>query len=211
MGFNNLPENIKTAITPYLETDFAFVPISIESASKECLRLTIENVQANGGKISEDNVEIYLQQFKADGPAEISFPTLEPLDLFNVTDERIKWTGDWKLYPKGDESMRRSSTKGDKMGIEFTGNVVYVQGDLRYDQGILEYLIDGKSMGTRDMYLPKKWKIADQSTAVWLTGLSDGKHTLQVRVTGEKNPESEDFMVSLGKVTTYRGAVAKEK
>jgi len=61
------------------------------------------------------------------------------------------------------------------------------------------------------MYLPKKWERADQSTAVWLTDLEDGKHILKVQVTGRKNDESEGIMVSLGKVVTYNGQVAALK
>jgi hypothetical protein len=50
-------------------------------------------------------------------------------------------------------------------------------------------------MGKRDMYLKMKdgkrpgWN--GQVSAVWLTGLPDGEHTLRVTVTGEKHPESE--------------------
>jgi hypothetical protein len=211
LGFENLPEKIKTAMAPHMNTDFHFTPFSIESASKECARLAMKNVAANGGTISGDSIQINVQPLRADGPAEVSFPALEPVDMFSVTDKRITWKGQWKLFPKGDESMRRSSHPNDMMELMFTGNVIYVQGDLRYDQGILEVLIDGKSMATRDMYLPKKWQRADQSTAVWLTGLPDGEHKLQVRVTGTKNQKSEGIMVSLGKVVTYRGTVAGEK
>jgi hypothetical protein len=171
----------------------------------------MKNVTENGGSICGDRIQIRVQPFRADGPAEVSFPNLQPVDMFTVTDKRITWLGQWKLFPKGDESMRRSSHLGDAMEVNFTGNVVYVQGDLRYDQGILEVLIDGKSMGTRDMYLPKKWQRADQSTAVWLTGLTPGKHRLQVRVTGNKNKKSEGIMISLGKVVTYRGTVADQR
>lgn len=211
LGFNNLPEGIKTAMAGHMDTDFHFTPFSIESASRECARLAMKNVAENGGGISGERIRINVQPFWADGPAEVSFPNLEPVDMFPVTDKRITWKGQWKLFPKGDESMRRSSHPGDVMEVKFTGNVVYVQGDLRYDQGILEVLIDGESMGTRDMYLPKRWQRADQSTAVWLTRLAHGKHTLQVRVTGTKNEESEGIMVSLGKVVTYRGTVAGQK
>jgi hypothetical protein len=98
--------------------------------------------------------------------------------------------------------------KGAALEVEFEGNVVYVQGDIRFDQGILEYYIDGKSMGTRDMYLPKKWVRADQCTAVWITGLEDDRHILRVEVTGEKNDDSEGIMISLGKVVIYKGQVA---
>jgi len=209
LGFNNLPEKITTAMTPYMNTDFKFTPFSIESASKECLRLALENITANGGKVSADDIEIKVQSFKTDRKAEISFPTLAPLDRFNVTDERITWQGEWHLFPKGDESMRRSSDPDGYMEVQFSGNAIYVQGDIRFDQGILEYIIDGKSMGTRDMYLPKKWERADQSTAVWIMGLSAGNHKLKVMVTGKKNEDSEGIMISLGKVVTYAGEVAK--
>jgi hypothetical protein len=211
LGFNNFPKKIISAMDPHMNIDFEFTPFSIESASKECLRLALENIIDNGGKELGDGIQINVQSFETSRKAEISFPTLAPLDRFDVTDERITWQGDWHLFPKGDESMRRSATKKDMMEVNFTGNAIYVQGDLRYDQGILEYRIDGKSMGIRDMYLPEKWERADQSTAVWLTGLSDGEHTVQVVVTGQKNKESEGVMISLGKVVTYRGQVASMK
>ena len=210
LGFEKLPDELKTAIAPHMDTNFVFTPFSIESASKECARLAMENVAANAGTISQDNIQIKVQPFRAQGPAEVSFPTLEPVDRLSVTDERIIWKGEWKLSskPDGHLTMRCSSQANDVMEVRFTGNAVYVQGDLRYDHGILEVRIDGKSMGTSDRYLPKKWKVADQATAVWLTGLPSGEHTLQVCVTGKKNEQSEGTTVSLGKVVTYRGTVA---
>ena len=209
LGFNGLPEKIKNDMAPHMNEIFHFTPFSIESASTECVRLALENVKENGGKEIGDSIKIKVQPFENDDEAEISFPTLEPLDRFNVTDARIAWIGEWKLFPNGDESMRRSSDPASSMEVDFTGNAVYVQGDIRYDQGILEYQVDGKSMGTRDMYLPKKWQRADQSTAVWVTGLPDGNHKLRVLVTGKKNPKSEGTMISLGKVVTYKGEIAK--
>ena len=41
------------------------------------------------------------------------------------------------------------------------------------------------------MYHPKQWVNACQSTAVWVTGLADGRHRLQVCVTGRRNPAAE--------------------
>ena len=59
------------------------------------------------------------------------------------------------------------------------------------------------------MYHPKKWEWVNRSTAVWLTGLPDGNHKIQVRVKEKKNAESKSVPVSLGKVVTYRGEVAR--
>ena len=202
LGYGQLPEKIKQDMAPHMDVDFQFTPYSIESATKECYSLALENIEANGGSIDGDSLTIRTQPFKSEGKLETSFPTLKPVDRFNVTDERVKWKGDWKLEGKGDESMRRSSNPGDEMELKIEGNAVYVQGDLRFDQGILEFFVDGQSLGSRDMYLPKKWERADQSTAVWLTGLPDGGHTLKVLVTGEKHADSDGVMVSLGKVVT---------
>jgi hypothetical protein len=207
-GFKNLPDKLKTDMEAHMDKDFEFTQFSIESGSEECLRIALENIKRNGGEVGEKTVSINVQSFENNDPAEISFPTIEPVERYVVTDKRIKWQGKWKLQEKGDESMQRSTEKGAAMEIEFEGNVIYVQGDIRFDQGILEYLIDGKSIGSRDMYLPKKWSRADQSTAVWVTGLEDGKHTLRVVNTGKKNETSEGTMISLGKVISYKGQVA---
>ena len=82
-----------------------------------------------------------------------------------------------------------------------------IESDWKVGSKVL-YLIDGKVSGTRDMYLPKRWSRADQSTAVWLTGLADAEHTLDVRVTGRKNPASDGIGIALGRVVSYRGAIA---
>ncbi len=208
LGFSGLPERVKNDMAPYMDVKFDFTNYSINSASKECLRLAIENVKANGGKLTDDTVVIKVQPFQASGPAEVSFPTLEPADRFEVIDERITWKGEWKLLPQY-EKLRYSSHPGDSMEIEFSGSAIYVQGDTRYDLGILEALIDGKPAQIRDMYLPKQWSRANQATAVWLIGLPVGRHKLEVRVTGKKNPQAEGTAIGLGRVVVYQGEVAK--
>jgi hypothetical protein len=215
LGLENLPGSITTAMAPHMNTDFQFTPFSIESASEECLQLAIENIIANEGKEIGENLQIRVQPFQTDRKVEISFPTLEPLEAFfeagaYVEDERLKWEGDWENKSIGDWTYNRiSSQTGEYLEVEFTGNAVYVQGALLYDQGILEYFIDGKSQGTRDMYMDKKWDWAEFFTAVWITGLPDGKHTLRVVNTGNKNEKSEGTKITLGKVVSYSGGIAE--
>ncbi len=212
-GFEKLPENVKIPFASYMDQLFIHTDYTIESASKACLDLAIQNIQANGGEIEGDQIAISVQSFKFEGPAEIAFPTLEPSDAFWVTDNRIMWEGKWS-EPNGrrliTDGFRYSDHAGDYMEVEFPGTAIYVQGPIRYDYGILEVLVDGKSMGTWDMYLPKKWPWGGgQCSAVWLTGLPDGKHKLQVRVSGKKNPQSEGTVIGLGRIACYRGEVAK--
>ncbi len=212
LGFEKLPENVKTPFASYMDQPFIHTDYTIESASKACLDLAIQNIQVNGGKIEGDEIVISIQPFTSEGPAEIAFPTLEPSDAFWVTDNRIMWEGKWS-EPKGrliTDGFRYSDHAGDYMEVEFPGTAIYVQGPIRYDHGILEFFIDGKSMGTRDMYLPKKWpRGGGQTAAVWITGLPDGTHKLRVQVTGKKNLESEGALIGLGRIACYRGQIAK--
>jgi hypothetical protein len=132
---------------------------------------------------------------------------LQPVEYMGADDPRIIRKGEWTRTGRA-EITYRAKNPGDSIQVRFAGTAIYVQGDIRHDQGILEYLIDGKICGTRDMYLPKRWSRADQSTAVWLTGLADAGHTLDVRVTGRKNPASDGIGIALGRVVSYRGAIA---
>jgi hypothetical protein len=210
LGFKGLPESARTEMEPHLQTQFDFTPYSIQSATSHCLRLALDNIKSHGGQASDDAIQIKVQPFRATGPAEVSFPTLKPVARFNVRDPHLRWNGQWSAPPANrPESLRYSSSAGDSLEVEFEGTAVYVQGDIRHDLGVLEILLDGKSVSRRDMYLPKPWSRADQSTAVWLTGLADGPHKLQVRVTGEKNIQSSGTSIGLGRVVAYRGDVAK--
>ena len=211
LGKNNLPQTVMSDFEPYMDSVYHYTPYSINSATDVCLRLAQQNIEKSGGISGDDEVKIKIEDFTAEGPAEISFPTLQPLERYDVTDDRIQWKSNWEHHPDkgGQESMMKSSSKGDFMELQFAGNAVYVQGDLNFNQGILEFSIDGDKVGRRDMYLPKKWLYANQSTAVWITGLPDGKHTLRVTVTGDKNEKSEGIMIGLGKIAAYTGDVAE--
>ncbi|MGE5647668.1 MAG: ADP-ribosylglycohydrolase family protein [Acidobacteriota bacterium] len=208
LGFEGLPASVRADLKPHMDTKFDFAPFSLNSATKECLRLAMENIKANGGRVTGDGVEIAVQAFRPKaGPTEVSFPSLKPVAYMEGGDARIERRGEWVKTGTA-ETTYRAKNAGDSIRVKFEGTAIYVQGDARHDQGILEYLIDGKTAGTRDMYLPKQWTRADQSTAVWVTGLADGPHTLEVRVTGKKNPQSDGIGIGLGRVVSYRGAIA---
>jgi len=215
MGYDSLPQHVTDAVAPYMDVKFSHTVYTIETASEACLELGIENVKAHGGKEDDGTVYIAVQPFKAPpGPAEVAFANLIPSDGFWVTDNRITWEGNWKVAPgKDKDGLRASGNAGDYMEVEFPGTAVFVESAVRQNGGILEVTVDGKPMGTRDMYLKTKdgrrpgWN--GQVSAVWLTGLPDGAHTLRVTVTGEKNPDSEGTEITLGRIACYRGRIGK--
>jgi hypothetical protein len=214
MGYNSLPEHVTDALAPYMNVKFSHTIYTIETASEACVKLAIENIKANGGKEVDGAVHIDVQPFKAPpGPAEVAFTNLIPSDGFWVTDNRIVWSGDW-TDPRDKDAMRASGNAGDYMDVAFPGTAVYVESMIRCDSGILEVHVDGKPMGRRDMFMvrkgPNEWSgWTGQVTAVWLTGLPDGAHTLRVTVTGEKRPESEGTLIQLGRIACYRGRVGE--
>ena len=210
MGYDKLPEHIKEPILPYMDVKFDNSIYTIETASEACVEEAIANVIANGGKEVDGKVQIKLQPFKAPpGPAEVAMANLIPSDGFWVSDNRITWEGDWS-EPTHIDDYRVSGDAGDYMEVKFPGTAVFVETEIKFDGGILEVSVDGEPMGTRDMFMTKKWYkygSTPQVSAVWLTGLSDGEHTLRVTVSGEKNPESEGTLVRLGRIACYRGHI----
>ena len=208
VGYEGLPERVKRQMWPYLNRIYNHTNYSIVTAADECVRLAIANVEASGGQERGSDVLVRRQPFRHDAPAEVSFPDLEPLDTFAATDTRLSWRGRWSRHGEG-EPLMRSDTPGDALEVTFRGNVIYVQGDIHGTCGVLEAWIDGEMMQERDMYHPAQWANACQCTAVWVTGLADGEHRLEVRVTGRRNPASEGVGVTLGRVVSYTGRVAE--
>ena len=135
-----------------------------------------------------------------------------PTDGFWNSDNRITWEGEWKEL-KVKDGLRSSGNAGAFMEVRFPGTAVFVESWVTKNGGILEVSVDGKPMGTRDMYLKSKdgrtpgWN--GQVSAVWLTGLPDGEHTLRVTVTGEKHPDSEGTEIGLGRIASYRGRIGE--
>jgi hypothetical protein len=215
MGYEKLPDAVKKPFESILNDNFSHTRFSIESASEKCLELALENIQKNGGRVNGEEVNISVQPFKNENPVEIAFPTLSASDAFWVTDNRIRWQGSWSK-PEGrrkgrpaSDGFSYSNKAGDFMEVDFPGTAIYVQGHLRYNHGIINVYIDGKSVGTNDLYQHKKWPWGSgQSSAVWITGLPDGIHTLRIEVSGEKNPESEGTTIGLGRIACYRGEIA---
>ena len=206
LGYERLPGHVKDEMRPYMERVYNHTDYAITTATEACMRLAIANVVAQGGEESDDALLVPAQPFRYQGAAEVSFPNFAVVDVYLVTDPRLRWTGTWSKVERA-EALFASTTAGDVLMIAFSGNNAYVQGDLHHDKGILEARIDGELVQERDMYHPPHWDRANQATAVWVTGLPDGDHTLEVWVTGRKNPKSDGSGITLGRVVSYSGRI----
>ena len=212
-GYEKLPDEVKAELNPYMDRNYNYTSLSINSATELSYELAIQNIIENGGKIEGDEVLIKPQHYIFNGDVEISFPNLKFENIYTIEPNlspELKWNGDWKQTCDHRDRPRffSSNQAGDYLEVEFSGNCVYVQGNMQEIGGILEIFIDGELMQTRDMYVRKEFNNSAQATAAWITNLSDGSHTMKIMVTGRCGPAASDSMISLGRVISYSGKVA---
>ena len=212
-GYEKLPAEVKEELNPYMDRNYNYTSLSIKSATELSYELAIQNIIENGGKIEGDEVLIKPQHYIFNGDVEISFPDLKFENIYTIEPNlspELKWNGDWKKTCDHRDRPRffSSNRAGDYLEVEFSGNCVYVQGNMQEIGGILEIFIDGELMQTRDMYVRKEFNNSAQATAAWVTNLSDGRHTMKIMVTGRCGPAASDSMISLGRVISYSGKVA---
>ena len=211
IGYDALPKIVKDELEPYMDRDYNFTSLSINSASELSYELALENILKNDGKLDGETILIQTQEYKFDGELEVSFDNLAFENVFTIHPElspELKFHGDWKKH-KHYEDFFVSDKDGDYMEVEFSGTCVYVQGNLHEKCGILNTYIDGELVQTTDLYTRTEYNDSTQSTAAWITNLPNGKHTLKIEVTGEKNPKSSGSEIHLSRVVSYTGSVSK--
>jgi hypothetical protein len=218
LGYEGLPQTVKDELRPYMDRDYNFTTLSINSASALSYELALENIAVNDGSIRGEDLSIPIQTAEHQGPCEVSFNDFSFVDIYTLLPElspELNWQGSWQhpehpgLGQREKLAFFSSDEAGDYLEAPFSGTCVYVQGNLHENFGILEAYVDGELMQTRDMYIRKQWNGHVQATAVWITGLSDERHILRVVVTGRHNPAATGSEIQLGRVVSYRGDIAQ--
>jgi hypothetical protein len=117
-----------------------------------------------------------------------------------------------------------SGTAGDKMKVGFRGTGIYVIGETGSDCGKAEIKIDGVSKGVIDTFVPENYPNFSPATnstihkandipfdppsVLWGTsGLVEGRHTLEIVVSGRKNSDSQGTFIGIDGLV-IDGAVA---
>ena len=116
---------------------------------------------------------------------------------FDDQDKRIEYKGKWWSDHQFPESSGQSITYSDKPGdtlrISFTGSAVTYVFTRALNRGIAEAKFDGGAPVRINEYSAQtKWQEKQK-----FGGLPAGTHTLEVRVTGEKDPASNGLFVDL--------------
>lgn len=116
-------------------------------------------------------------------------PYLMYIDKDAAVQLPLVFSGDWK-YGMG---LRYSNEAGAEVSCQFEGTGIRWIAKRFDDSGKAEVFIDGKMQEIVDLYDPGR-EIPFQRDFV---GLSHGNHTIVIRVTGEKRPESKNSYVNI--------------
>jgi len=116
---------------------------------------------------------------------------------YDDLEERIEFSGSWvrdlQFPESSSQSITYADTPGNMLRIAFTGRAITYVFTQAANRGIAEVRIDGRPQARIDQYAPQtQWQSMRRFGA-----LSSGAHTLEVQVSGEKDPRSAGVFVDL--------------
>jgi hypothetical protein len=128
--------------------------------------------------------------------AQGTLATLPP-GHYDDQDQRVEFKGKWwpdHQFPQSSgQSITYSDKPGDTFRIAFTGSAITYVFTKALNRGIAEVKIDGGPAVRINQYsAPTLWQEKQR-----FGGLSPGTHTLEVRVSGDKDPASGGLFVDL--------------
>ncbi|MBV9607600.1 MAG: beta-galactosidase [Solirubrobacterales bacterium] len=150
---------------------------------------------------------VYLRQANASSTATVTTHlALDAAPTFGYTyddaDPALVYAGTWfhanpgnANYTGGDYDQTESwsGTAGASVKVTFSGTAVRWIGPTNTNGGIANVLIDGAKVATVDSYSAGGKQV--QQVLFQTSGLAAGSHTLEIDVTGQKNPASSSDIV----------------
>ena len=133
-------------------------------------------------------------QCRSEKPPPLSVARQGSYDDF---DDAVRFHGDWQQSREFEEPFRHtisfSEEAGDWTEFTFEGTAVTYVFTRAPNRGAAEIIMDGKSLGTVDLYSPTiHWQTRQE-----YQGLSPGRHTIEVRVAGQKTAASQGIFVDV--------------
>lgn len=121
----------------------------------------------------------------------------------NDTDEIFEYSGSWLYIGQSgcySNDNHYSDTKGDTVEVNFEGEGIAWYGSVNKNHGIASISIDGGEEIFIDLYAEKR---TDNTLLYMSEMLEKGKHTMTVKVTGDKNASATGTYVTADHVKIY--------
>lgn len=207
-GYEAIPESLRGGIPAIADKCFLFTDYSFNKAVETTIKFIDENVEAAGGKVTEDEYVISVQKPEAAALTE-GFDNLR-LKYMITAAERDKWVlnGEWRdfVYGDGDADPYIMATRaGDEAIVEFDGSGIAILGSWNTDASRADIYIDGKLMKTIDTYyVTEAGKYQGNRAFLFYDfNLSDGNHTLRIVNAEKSNPASTGHKLYIERLLVY--------
>ncbi|MBI4905950.1 MAG: ADP-ribosylglycohydrolase family protein [Acidobacteria bacterium] len=206
LGWNRIPDDWKSGIPPRAKEKFRYTDFTFETIVDSTMARAEKLIVANGGKRDGEAFVIKRQSEKA-APWEEWKGRAIPRERISVADARWSFSGDWQAakenFRNEDRHRRISSTKGAEATITFEGTGVAITGPFLPTCGKAEVIVDNRAPKVVDCYPDEEARKASDAM-FHVFGLAAGKHTLRIRVLGEKIFDSRGAEVVFNDILVFR-------
>lgn len=212
-GYKAIPDELKSYIPEIADKNFLHTNYSYNKVVKQTLAFIAENVKNNGGSVNGDSYFIKSQSPVAP-KLEQGFKNIRMAYQVQVKDKASwKFDANWKdfVYGDGDNDLYALATNpGATVEIGFIGSGVSLLGSWNVDAGKAKVYIDNKFTKEIDTYYREESGKYDVNRAYLFHqfGLKQGKHTLKLVVSENRNQHSTGNKLYLERMIAYK-SVAK--
>jgi len=205
-GYQAIPDHWKFGIQDIADKKFSFTDFSFKTIVDSNMKRTLEIIRRNGGTAGETSVRIKPQTSKP-VKLEVWDDYGSPVERISVGDERWHFSDGWRSPvppdPYKDSGFRTSNEKGSEAKVVFEGSGAILAGTYLPNGGKADVYLDGKLDRTVDVYSDED--NLKFSEAVWHRfSLSNGKHTVLLRVRGEPYGGSKGSEIDLSSLIVFR-------
>ncbi|MBL8173938.1 MAG: ADP-ribosylglycohydrolase family protein [Bryobacterales bacterium] len=205
LGYERIPDHWKSHIPSISKEKFRYTDFTFESIVDSTVTRAVKLTTRQGGKQDGDNLAVKTQAAKA-APFEQWKGRAAAKERIAVPDARWSFAGAWKqdkqTIRNTERHLRTSGEKGAEAVVTFEGTGVVVSGPFLPTCGKAEFVLDGKAPKVSDCYPDEDVRKLNDSM-FHAFGLSKGKHTLRIRVLGERIFESKGTEIALNDVIVF--------
>lgn len=203
-GFSGLPATYREAVKQMDNSLFVHTNYSFNTAVKKTMDYASKIISGNGGRITENEITIALQEPVA-FPMEDAFPGIvfsKRLGIVDADQKEWKLIGTWT--PDQDNTAICSNKAGDEISLTFEGTGVSIEGWWVKDGGKADVYVDGTLKGTIDCFFYYSDQEHKGINIYHILNLPEGKHTVKLVVKGEKRMESAGCIIGVTGAVVYK-------
>ncbi len=194
LGFDQSPDRCKSGIAALADKKFDFTDYSFHDIVKSTEARALKIIKMTGGKISDADVVLRLQEPTA--PALQQWSPGIPTRRTKATDDCWTFHGDWQT--KNEAKVRH--TKANEAILHFSGTAAAILGALAQDGGKADVYVDGKPARLADAYIVER----THDNVLWnIYDLKPGEHTIRLVTTGKADPRSTGTRVTIQGAVIY--------